>query len=81
MPARCVRTAAWLIGVLALLSAAPAAAQGYLRLAGHGGPVTGVAVSPDGRHALTASFDYAAGLWDLSDGARWCAGSRATTPP
>lgn len=32
---------------------------------GHGGPVKGVAVSPDGRQALTASFDYTAILWDL----------------
>ena len=33
-------------------------------LAGHGGPVKSVAVR--GREALTASFDYAANLWDLS---------------
>jgi cytochrome c len=31
----------------------------------HGGPVTGVAVSPDGRFALTASFDTSVILWDL----------------
>jgi cytochrome c len=31
----------------------------------HGGPVKGVAVAPDGEHALTASFDYSIILWDL----------------
>lgn len=41
---------------------------GYLRLEGHGGPVKGVAVSPDGRLALTASFDTALGLWALPGG-------------
>lgn len=33
-------------------------------LTGHGGPVKSVAV--EGTRALTASFDYAANLWDLS---------------
>ena len=65
--------------VVCLFARAPASAQGYLRLEGHGGPVTGVAVSPEGDVALTASFDYAAGLWDLSDGrlVRWLEGHRA----
>ncbi|MGI9509670.1 MAG: c-type cytochrome [Geminicoccaceae bacterium] len=31
----------------------------------HGGPVKSVAVSTDGRQALTASFDYSIILWDL----------------
>jgi cytochrome c len=31
----------------------------------HGGPVNGVAVSADGRRALTAGFDYSVILWDL----------------
>ena len=35
----------------------------------HGGPVKGVAVSADGRRALTASFDYSVILWDLQAGA------------
>ena len=44
-----------LIGVLiALLGAGPALAD----LVGHGGPVRGIAVSEDGRQALTAAFDY-----------------------
>ena len=36
-------------------------------LASHGGPVKSVAI--EGHRALTASFDYAANLWDLSDNA------------
>lgn len=34
-------------------------------LAGHGGPVNGLAISPDGAAVLTASFDYSVILWDL----------------
>lgn len=50
---------------------------GFLRLEGHGGPVKGVAVSGD--RALTASFDYSVGLWDLSTGQelRWMEGHEA----
>ncbi|MEM8555727.1 MAG: cytochrome C [Pseudomonadota bacterium] len=36
------------------------------RLAGHGGPIRAVTVSDDGTHVLTASFDYALILWDIS---------------
>lgn len=52
---------------------------GFLRLEGHGGPVQGVAVSPDGGRLLTASFDYSVGLWDLETGAliRWLEGHEA----
>lgn len=35
-------------------------------LVGHGGPVKAVAVSRDGRRALTGSFDYSMGYWDLA---------------
>lgn len=65
---------------LVMLGAAPAAAQGgFLRLEGHGGPVKGVAVSPDGTHALTASFDTSVGYWDLATGklVRWLEGHQA----
>ena len=48
------------------LSAAGARAD----LVGHGGFVKGVAISPDGRHALTASFDYSVMYWSLPDGGR-----------
>lgn len=37
-------------------------------LRGHGGPVRAVAVSADGRFAMTGSFDQSAILWSLSGG-------------
>jgi len=53
---------------LALCASGPVWADGgYARLDGHGGPIKGVAVSPDGSHALTASFDNSVGLWSLGD--------------
>jgi cytochrome c len=42
-------------------------AQGQLR--GHGGPVRAVAVSHDGKTALSGSFDQAAIVWSLPDDA------------
>ncbi len=51
-----------------MLSATPAVADSeYARLDGHGGPVKGVAVSADGKHVMTASFDNSVGLWSLQD--------------
>ncbi len=38
-------------------------------LRGHGGPVRAVAVSPDGRMAITGSFDQSVILWRLEAGA------------
>ena len=71
-------------GVLALallIGGAPAAESGggYASLEGHGGPVKGVAISADGRYALTASFDYSIGLWDLRSNTlvRWLEGHEA----
>jgi cytochrome c len=56
-----------LIGALAiLLLAAIAPAQAQMR--GHGGPVRAIAVSADGRLALSGSFDQSAILWSLADG-------------
>lgn len=53
---------------LALLpTGAPIANDGFARLEGHGGPVKSVAISPDGRSAMTASFDYTVGFWDLAE--------------
>lgn len=48
-----------------ILAAVPAASQ---ELRGHGGPVRAVAVSADGKLALTGSFDQSAILWDLANG-------------
>nr|WP_306266109.1 c-type cytochrome [Pararhizobium sp. IMCC3301] len=50
-----------------LLAATLASANGgYERLAGHGGPVMGVATNPDNGTRLTASFDYSIGYWPAS---------------
>ncbi len=49
------------------LALSPAWAADFAQLEGHGGPVKGVAISPDGSSALTASFDYAAGHWRLGE--------------
>jgi cytochrome c len=46
------------------MAAAPALAQ----LRGHGGPVRAVAVSPDGKRAVSGSFDATAILWSLTSG-------------
>lgn len=53
--------------VLTLLTclALPAAAQ---EMRGHGGPVRALAVAPDGRIALSGSFDTSAILWDIERG-------------
>ena len=52
------------LAVLAVL-ALPAAAQ---EMRGHGGPVRALAVAPDGRIALSGSFDTSAILWDIERG-------------
>ncbi|MCP4823184.1 MAG: cytochrome C, partial [Shimia sp.] len=46
-----------------LLWPAAALAFEFFTLEGHGGPIKGIAVSPDGQRILTASFDNAVGLW------------------
>ncbi len=53
-------------GLLCLLLAAPVWAEEFTTYKGHGGPVMGLAVSPEGQLA-SASFDNAVGLWQ--DGA------------
>ena len=47
--------------LLLLLSAGAAHAQ----LRGHGGPVRALAISPDGNHAISGSFDTSAIRWSL----------------
>lgn len=49
---------------LLVATALPAQAQ----LSGHGGPVRSIAISADGRHALSGSFDTAAIRWSLAQG-------------
>lgn len=46
-----------------LLWPAATLAGDFFTLEGHGGPIKGIAVSPDGQRVLTASFDNALGLW------------------
>ena len=50
---------------LAVPACDEAFADGYRRFEGHGGPIRGLSVAPDGRHALTASFDNSVGYWSL----------------
>ncbi|WP_439578486.1 c-type cytochrome [Elioraea sp.] len=54
-----------LIVALLLVLASPAAAE----LRGHGGPVKAIAVSPDGTHVVSGSFDQSAILWSPARGA------------
>ncbi|MCG6883492.1 MAG: c-type cytochrome [Silicimonas sp.] len=61
-----------------VLLAAPAAAADFRVLAGHGGPVMDAAISDDGTHALTASFDNSVGYWALGgEVVSWLEGHRA----
>jgi len=48
--------------VILLVAAVPAQAQ----LRGHGGPVKALAISPDGTHAISGSFDTSVIRWSLS---------------
>jgi cytochrome c len=52
----------WLALLLFPLAASPAHAQ----LRGHGGPVKALAISPDGSHALSGSFDTSVIRWSLA---------------
>jgi cytochrome c len=54
--------------LLLLLAVCGTAAPALAQLRGHGGPVRGVAVSPDGRRAVSGSFDATAILWSLTSG-------------
>jgi cytochrome c len=49
--------------LLVALLATPAIAQGELR--GHGGPVRALSITPDGREAISGSFDSSAIVWAL----------------
>jgi len=53
----------WAVIVACLLVPVMGVAGDFFTLKGHGGPVKGIDVSPDGRAILTASFDNSVGLW------------------
>ena len=53
----------WIIALVLALTPACLIAEEFFTLKGHGGPIMGIAVAPDGQIA-TASFDNALGLWD-----------------
>ncbi|MEC7964589.1 MAG: cytochrome C, partial [Pseudomonadota bacterium] len=52
-----------------LLMASPLLGGEFFTLSGHGGPIKGIAVGPEGRIA-TASFDNSVGLWQ-GDQPQW----------
>ncbi|MGE5768413.1 MAG: c-type cytochrome [Bacteroidota bacterium] len=54
-----------LLAGLCLIALLTAAGPARAELRGHGGFVKGIAVTPDGRSAVSASFDYSLILWDL----------------
>lgn len=58
--------------------ALPVVGQEFRVLRGHGGPIMDTAISPDGSHALTASFDNSVGYWNLAaDTVSWLEGHNA----
>ncbi len=58
-----------LAGLLAALSPGLSALPALAQMRGHGGPVRALALSPDGRLAISGSFDQSAILWGLETGA------------
>ena len=75
-----MRFVALLSAVLYVSASQVSADDEYARLSGHGGPIKGVAVSDDGRFAMTASFDNSVGLWSLDGSAQapvWLEGHEA----
>ncbi len=62
--------------LIVLCWAFAASAGEFFQLTGHGGPIKGIAVSPDGKQILTASFDNSVGLW-RGQTPRWLEGHEA----
>ena len=66
------------LALILALTGLPAAAADFRTLVGHGGPVMDAAVSSDGSHALTGSFDNSVGYWTLGgDQVIWLEGHKA----
>ncbi len=63
----------WCLG---LAGATPLAANDFITLKGHGGPIMGLAVQPDTGQVASASFDNSVGLWK-DHAPRWLEGHRA----
>src|SRR5580692_10319140 len=53
------------VPLAAALAVSVACGDAQAQLRGHGGPVRAVAVSPDGRTAISGSFDQSAIRWSL----------------
>jgi WD40 repeat protein len=51
--------------VLAFVLALASAGSAYGQLRGHGGPVRALAISPDGREAISGSFETTVIRWSL----------------
>jgi WD40 repeat protein len=56
----------WKIAAARKRKSGRGASQAVHTLEGHTGGVTGVAVTPDGRYAISASYDTTLKVWDLS---------------
>ena len=68
IPVRSAVRAAKSGGIVALLVPALAVvSSAHAQLRGHGGPVRGVAISSDGKRAVSGSFDTSAIVWSLSE--------------
>ena len=53
--------------LLTFVVCSPKALSAFEQHAAHGGPVKGLALSPDGRWMVSTSFDYTAVLWSTAD--------------
>jgi cytochrome c len=65
-----------LVGCLACLGTHFSRAADFQTLKGHGGPVMGIAISPDNGLVATASFDNSVGIWE-GRSPRWLEGHEA----
>jgi cytochrome c len=54
--------------MLAIISGFSACIPAWAQMRGHGGPIRALAISPDGKNAISGSFDSSAIRWSLSRG-------------